>query len=177
MLLAALALAVSLAQEIVLPVQDAPAGTASMAAPTPPPLPAPPPVADADVREFIAIAARKHAGRQALGGIGPADKLLVISRDSRDIPEILGSAGIGERQQLMQPPEGAVAVVRFRQNRDPILPGPSRLDLEYAEKYKLPLFIIGEWNRAIPMWEVAWLGHRVQYRSIGDVGEIGPWHD
>lgn len=153
-------------------------GTDSRVAPSILALPAPPPsVADADVREFIAVAARKHAGREAMGGIGPTDKLLVISRSSRDFPEILGSAGIGQRQQLMPPPEGAVALVRFRQNRDPILPGPSRLDLEYAAQYKLPLFVIGEWSRAIPMWEVAWLGSRVQYRSIGDVGEIGPWRD
>lgn len=144
------------------------------------PLPAPdtpPSIADADVREFIAIAARKEAGRSAIGGIGPADKILVIARGRGNFPEISGSAGLSQRQILMPPPEGAVAMVRFRQHRDPVLPGPSRQDLEYAAQHKVPLFVIGEWNRAIPMWEVAWVGGQVQYRTIGDVGEIGPWRD
>jgi hypothetical protein len=146
--------------------------------PAAPALPATPPsVADADVREFIAVAARKQAGKAAYGSLGPADKLMVIARGRGDFPEVLGSAGILARQQLMQPPESSVALVRFRRAKDPVMPGPSKLDMDYVAAHKLPLFIVGEWNRAIPMWEVAWTGHHVQYRSIGDVGEIGPWHD
>lgn len=137
----------------------------------------PPSVADADIREYVAIIARKEAGKQSFGGIGPADKLIVIARSRTDFPEVLGSAGIPQRQQLMPPPEGSVALVRFRQSRDPVLPGPSKADLDYAQTHKLPLFVIGEWSRALPMWEVAWTGSRVEYRSIGDTGEIGPWQD
>ena len=37
--------------------------------------------------------------------------------------------------------------------------------------------VIGEWSRPAPMWEVAWTGNGVQYRTIGEVGEIGPWRD
>lgn len=148
---------------------------------TPPAAPALPPppssVADAEVREFIAIVARKQAGRPAMGSIGPADKILVIGMGRANVPEILGSAGLPQRQQLIAPPQEAVALVRFRQSRDPVMPGPSRHDLDYAARYKLPLFVIGEWSRNLPMWEVAWTGSGVQYRSIGDVGEIGPWHD
>lgn len=146
--------------------------------PATPALPAPPPsVADGEVREFIAIVARKQAGRPAMGGLGPADKIMVIGLGRANVPEILGSAGLPQRQQLMAPPQQAVALVRFRQSRDPVMPGPSRHDLDYAAQYQLPLFVIGEWSRNLPMWEVAWTGSRVQYRSIGDVGEIGPWHD
>lgn len=137
----------------------------------------PPSVADSEVREFIAIVARKQAGKPAMGSIGPADKIMVIGMGRGDFPDVLGSAGLPQRQQLIAPPAEAVALVRFRHSRDPVMPGPSRHDLDYVAQYKLPLFVIGEWSRALPMWEVAWTGHQVQYRSIGDVGEIGPWRD
>jgi hypothetical protein len=138
---------------------------------------APSPVADSDVREFIAVAARKQVGKPAYGGIGPVDKLMVIARGRGDFPEVMGSAGVPERQQLMPPPDGSVAMVRFRQSRDAVRPGPAAQDMDYVAAHKIPLFVIGEWNRSAPMWEVAWTGQHVQYRSIGDVGEIGPWHD
>lgn len=152
--------------------------TLDLAMPMPPTPPiAPPSVADSDVREFIAVAARKQVGKRAFGGIGPVDKLMVIARGRADFPEVIGSAGVPERQQLMPPPEGSVALVRFRQSRDAVRPGPTAQDIAYVAAHKLPLFVIGEWTRAAPMWEVAWTGAHVQYRSIGDVGEIGPWHD
>lgn len=143
---------------------------------TPTPAPSPPSIADSDVREFIAIAARKEAGRPAYGSIGPVDKVMVIARGRGEFPEVMASAGVPQRQPLMDPPQGAVAMIRFRQSRDPVMPGPSRQDLDYVAAHKLPLFVIGEWSRSLPMWEVVWSDHQVQYRSIGDVGEIGPWH-
>ena len=100
-----------------------------------------------------------------------------MARGRGDIPEVMGSAAILSRDALVPPPGGSVAMVRFRQRRDPVVPGPSQQDLDYVAAHKLPLFLIGEWSRAIPMWEIAWTGERAQYRSIGDVGEIGPWHD
>jgi hypothetical protein len=160
----------NLAPPVIMAAPAAPISTAPM--PTPPPS-----VAESEVREFIAIVARKQAGRPAIGSIGPADKIMVIGLGRANVPEILGSAGLPQRQQLIAPPQEAVALVRFRQSRDPVMPGPSRHDLDYAARYKLPLFVIGEWSRNLPMWEVAWTGSRVQYRQIGDVGEIGPWHD
>jgi hypothetical protein len=39
------------------------------------------------------------------------------------------------------------------------------------------LFVIGEWARPAPMWEVAWVDDGVRFRTIGEVGEIGPWQD
>lgn len=176
--------AVPLAPDMPVPDQPTPQAapeqiTPDLAAPQPPePEPdAPPSVADSDVREFIAVAARKQVGKPAYGGIGPVDKLMVIARGRGDFPEVLGSAGVPQRQQLSPPPDGSVALVRFRQSRDAVRPGPSAQDLDYVATHKLPLFVIGEWSRSIPMWEVAWTGQQVQYRSIGDVGEIGPWHD
>lgn len=147
------------------------------AAPAPTLPAAPPSVADSDVREFVAIAARKEAGKPAYGSLGPADKLIIVARGRGDIPEVMASAAILSRDPVMPPPAGSVAIVRFRQSRDPVVPGPSQQDLDYAAAHKLPLFLIGEWSRAIPMWEIAWTGERAQYRMIGDVGEIGPWHD
>lgn len=156
------------------PTMDLPLPNLSSVPDTPP---APPPIADSDVREFIAIAARKQVGKAASGGIGPVDKVMAIARGRADFPEVMASAGVPERQQLIPPPDGSVAMVRFRQSRDAVRPGPTAQDMDYVARHKLPLFVIGEWTRTAPMWEVAWTGERVEYRSIGDVGEIGPWHN
>jgi len=49
--------------------------------------------------------------------------------------------------------------------------------MAFVAANKLPLFVIGEWARPAPMWEVAWVDDAVRYRNIGEVGEIGPWQD
>ena len=44
------------------------------------------PIADADIREYIAVAGRKVAGRPVSGPIATADKLLLIARDDKGFP-------------------------------------------------------------------------------------------
>jgi hypothetical protein len=56
-------------------------------------------------------------------------------------------------------------------------PYPTADDLAFVVANRLPLFVIGEWARPAPMWEVAWVDGAVRYRTIGDIGEIGPWQD
>jgi len=149
----------------------------------PAPAPAPPttaalaPIADTDVREFVAIAARKVAGRPVGGPIASADKVLLIARDDKGFPVIAISTGFPARQSLPAPPPNIVAVVRLRQRYDTPVPGPSASDLAFVTAHRVPLFVIGEWLRPAPMWEVAWVDDAVRFRSIGDVGEIGPWQD
>ena len=63
------------------------------------------------------------------------------------------------------------------QRPETIVPGPTPDDLAFVASNKLPLFVIGEWARPAPMWEVAWIDDAVRYRNIGEVGEIGPWQD
>ena len=147
------------------------------AAPAPAAVAAVAPIADTDLREFVAIAGRKVAGRPVGGPIATADKVLLIGRDDKGFPLVAASIGFPTRQSLPAPPHGTLAVVRLRQRYETPVPGPSSHDLAFAAANRLPLFVIGEWARPAPMWEVAWVDDAVRYRTIGDVGEIGPWQD
>lgn len=138
---------------------------------------APSSVADTDLREFAAIAGRKVVGRPVGGPYATADKVLLIARDDKGFPVIAASTGFPSRQSLPAPPPGTLAIVRLHQRSETIVPGPTPDDLAFAAANKLPLFVIGEWARPAPMWEVAWVDDAVRYRSVGDVGEIGPWQD
>lgn len=137
----------------------------------------PSPIADTDLREFAAIAGRKVVGRAVGGPFVNADKVLLIARDDKGFPAIAASTGFSARQSLPPPPQGTLAVVRLHQRSETIVPGPTPDDLAFAAANKLPLFVIGEWTRPAPMWEVAWVDDAVRYRTVGEVGEIGPWQD
>lgn len=149
------------------PVVAAPAAATSAASP----------VADTDLREFAAIAGRKVVGRAVGGPYATADKVLLIARDEKGFPVIAASIGFPARQSLPPPPPTTLAVVRLHQRSETIVPGPTPDDLAFVAANKLPLFVIGEWARPAPMWEVAWVDDAVRYRAVGDVGEIGPWQD
>lgn len=144
------------------------ASTAILAAPA---------IPEDDVRLFAAIAGRKVAGRPVSGPYPTADKILLLSRDDRGNPEIGASLAMSSRQSLPPPPQGTLAVVRLHQRSETTVPGPTPDDLAFVAANKLPLFVIGEWARPAPMWEVAWVDKAVRYRPVGDVGEIGPWRD
>ncbi len=135
------------------------------------------PVADTDLREFAAIAGRKVAGRPVGGPIATADKVLLIGRDDKGFPMIAVSVGFPARQSLPTPPQGTLAVVRLHQRSETTVPGPTADDLAFVAANRMPLFVVGEWARPAPMWEVAWVDDAVRYRIIGEVGEIGPWRD
>lgn len=138
---------------------------------------APAPIADTDLREFAAIAGRKVVGR-AVGGPYPnADKVLLIARDDKGYPVIAASIGFPVRQSLPPPPATTLAVIRIHQRYETTIPGPTADDIAFVAANKLPLFVIGEWARPAPMWEVAWIDDAVRFRTIGEVGEIGPWQD
>lgn len=137
----------------------------------------PSPLADNDLREFAAIAGRKVVGRPVGGPYATADKVLLIARDDKGFPAIAASIGFPTRQSLPAPPPTTLAVVRLHQRSETIVPGPTADDLAFVAANKLPLFVIGEWARPAPMWEVAWVDDAVRYRTVGEVGEIGPWQE
>ncbi|KGB55737.1 hypothetical protein FG91_01121 [Sphingopyxis sp. LC81] len=137
----------------------------------------PSPVADTDLREFAAIAGRKVVGRAVGGPYANADKVLLIARDDKGYPAVTASMGFPVRQSLPAPPATTLAVIRIHQRYETTIPGPTPDDLAFVAANKLPLFVIGEWARPAPMWEVAWIDDAVRYRAVGDVGEIGPWQD
>lgn len=154
-----------------------PVGAPSQAAAAKADSPRPVPIADTDLREFAAIAGRKVAGRPVGGPYPTADKVLLIRRDDKGYPVVAASLGFPVRQSLPAPPDGTLAVVRLHQRSETIVPGPTADDLAFVAANKLPLFVIGEWARPTPMWEVAWIDDAVRFRTIGEVGEIGPWRD
>ena len=57
-------------------------------------------VAEADLREFAAIAGRKVVGRPVGGPWPTADKVLLIARDDKGYPVIAASLGFPVRQAL-----------------------------------------------------------------------------
>ncbi|HEX2814267.1 MAG TPA: hypothetical protein VHO04_16430 [Sphingopyxis sp.] len=138
---------------------------------------APPAIADDDIREYAAVAGRKVAGRPVGGPYATADKLLLLGRDGKGYPVVAASLGFPARQSLPAPPGGTLAVVRLHQKSETVVPGPTADDLAFVAANKLPLFVIGEWARPAPMWEVAWVDDDVRFRMIGEVGEIGPWQE
>ena len=154
-----------------------PVGAPSQAAAAKADSPRPVPIADTDLREFAAIAGRKVAGRPVGGPWPTADKVLLIARDDKGYPVVAASLGFPVRQSLPAPPDGTLAVVRLHQRSETVVPGPTADDLAFVAANKLPLFVIGEWARPAPMWEVAWVDDAVRFRTIGEVGEIGPWRD
>src|SRR3546814_19079458 len=85
--------------------------------------------------------------------------------------------GCPSRQSLPAPPADTLAVVRLHQRSETVVPGPTADDLAFVKANQLPLFVIGEWARPAPLWEVAWVDGAVRFRKIGEVGEIGPWRD
>src|SRR3546814_2171013 len=66
------------------------------------------------------------------------------------------------RDSLPPPPAGTLAVVRLHQTPGPVVPGPTDDDRAFVTTSKLPLFVIGEWARPAPMWELAWLDGAVR---------------
>ncbi|OHD08815.1 hypothetical protein [Sphingopyxis sp. RIFCSPHIGHO2_12_FULL_65_19] len=134
-------------------------------------------IADTDLREFAAIAGRKVVGRPVGGPYPNADKVLLIARDDKGYPAIAASIGFPVRQSLPPPPATTLAVIRIHQRYETTIPGPTPDDIAFVAANKLPLFVIGEWARPAPMWEVAWIDDAVRFRTIGEVGEIGPWQD
>ncbi|SEH19639.1 hypothetical protein SAMN05428974_3553 [Sphingopyxis sp. YR583] len=153
-----------------------PVGTPAESAPVSAPA-RPSPIADADIREFAAIAGRKVVGRAVGGPYANADKVLLLARDDKGYPVVATSIGFPVRQSLPAPPSTTLAVIRIHQRYETTIPGPTPDDLAFVAANKLPLFVIGEWARPAPMWEVAWVDDAVRYRIIGEVGEIGPWQD
>lgn len=136
-----------------------------------------PAIADEDMRLFAALNGRKVAGRPVGGPYPTADKILLLTRDRNGHPDIGGSLAMPVRQPLPAPPTDTIAIVRLHQRSETVVPGPTADDLAFVAANRIPLFVIGEWARPAPMWEVAWQGDAVRYRVIGDVGEIGPWQD
>jgi hypothetical protein len=136
-----------------------------------------PALADTDLREYAAIAGRKVAGRPVGGPYPTADKLLLLARDDKGYPVVAASFGFPARESLPPPPAGTLAVVRLHQRSTTTVPGPTEDDLAFVAANRLPLFVIGEWARPAPMWEIAWINDAVHFRAVGEVGEIGPWQN
>lgn len=145
----------------------------------PDPLPAAPvtTVPAEDLREMAAIVGRQMVGRPVDGPFASVDKLLLLARDGKGEPVVRSSFALPSRRALGSPPPGTLAVIRLHPEMLTVVPGPSADDLAFVAANKLPLYVVGEWVRPAPVWEVALVGGSVRYRAIGEVGEIGPWQE
>ncbi len=134
-------------------------------------------VPDDDMRIMAALTGRKMVGRPVNGPYASADKLLLIARNDKGEPIIAGSLAIPSRQSLPAPPQDTLAIIRLHPTSETVVPGPTADDFAFVAANKVPLYVIGEWARPAPMWEVVFLDAKVRFRRIGEVGEIGPWQD
>jgi hypothetical protein len=136
-----------------------------------------PAVPDDDMRIMAALTGRKMVGRPVSGPFPTADKLLILTRNENGTPTIGASFALSTRQSLNAPPADTLAIIRMHPTSETIIPGPTADDLAFVATHKIPLYVIGEWARPAPMWELAFVDDKVRYRTIGEVGEIGPWRD
>lgn len=130
-----------------------------------------------DMRIMAALTGRKMAGRPVNGPYATADKLLLLARNSNGEPIVATSLAFPARQSLPAPPQGTLAIIRLHQTSETVVPGPTADDIAFVAANKVPLYVIGEWARPAPMWEVVFLDKKVRFRTIGEIGEIGPWRD
>lgn len=134
-------------------------------------------IPDDDIRRAAAIVGRRTAG-QAVGAPGRAvDKLLTLGRNDKGDPAVIGMAVIPTRSEAPRVPPGSFALLRTRARPDAVVPGPHAADFAWVAATGTPLYVVGEWARPAPVWEIVRLDGAVQYRTIGEVGETGPWLD
>ncbi|MEY4271083.1 MAG: hypothetical protein RLZZ58_2299 [Pseudomonadota bacterium] len=134
-------------------------------------------VPDDDIRQLAAIVGRSMAGQRVGGGNQNVDKLLFLGRDESGQPVVTGIMVLTSRQS---PPTGDPAVlafVRTQKTKGRPVPGPSAADLAFVAGNGIALYVVGEWARPAPVWEIARVDGAVRFRPIGELGEIGPWQD
>lgn len=130
-----------------------------------------------DLRTAAAIIGRDMAGRPVGTRHAGADKVLLLTYDSKGEIVVRASFALPLSRTLPPPPVEVLAIVRLHQEMRSVVPGPTADDLAFVARYRTPLYVVGEWARPAPVWEVAMLGDMVRYRTVGEAGEIGPWLD
>jgi hypothetical protein len=123
-----------------------------------------PPAMVKSAREFGDITLRMKVGSATDKVVylsGPAEGLRV------SLIEVMPSADNGDGKN----PE-ATAIVRTRSQR---VDHPTTRDRLFAEQRGVSVFIIGEWARPAPMWEIGRQGGAMVFRTVDKDGIAGAW--
>ena len=112
---------------------------------------------------------------QLIGGGERADKVLVFGRSDGElvVPE---SRALTLGGEWIEPPAGAVAIMRTRASTAGGNAAPEPADIAYVERTGARVIIVGEWAEPPVIWEVARDSAGVRYREIDAEGSAGPWH-
>lgn len=115
-------------------------------------------------REFGDITLRLQVG-------STSDKVVYLSGTDNDLRvsliEVMPSAdnGTGEKSD-------AGAIIRTRSQR---VDHPTAGDRLFAEQRGVSTFIIGEWAKPAPMWEIGRQGGAMVFRTVDKDGIAGAW--
>jgi hypothetical protein len=107
---------------------------------------------------------------QRVNGGAAADKVVYLGRRGA-IYVVTSIAALAPGGEGVDPPAGAVAVLRTRAATPGGNAAPDPADLALARRTGLPIFIVGEWRTPPMIWQVA----AGRYREIDGEGRAGPW--
>ncbi len=122
------------------------------------------------MRQFADIT----GGQQTRGG-QVMDKVLAFGRNAAGDIVVTAMLVLPPGAEWVEPPPGAVAVMRTRTSTPNNNSAPDPADLAYAQSTGVRLFIVGEWVRPPVIWEVARQGGQARTREINAQGAAGPW--
>lgn len=122
-----------------------------------------------ELRRFADIT----AGQQT-GSATPVDKLIRFER--RDGHLVVTAIAVAPPDEWPDLRTGEIALMRTRTAGGIGNLLPPNDDFDYVQRSGRHLFIVGEWTRPAPMWEIIREGDAsIRFRSIGADGAPGPW--
>ncbi len=127
---------------------------------------------DRDLLRTIRSFGNGTAG-QSVGGGTPADKVIVLGRQSGQI--VVTATGGALPEQWPEAAAGTFAILRTRAATPAGNSAPAPADIAYVRRTGLRVFIVGEWARPPVIWEVARQRSQVRIRAIDAEARPGPW--
>lgn len=122
-----------------------------------------------DMRRFADITAGQRTGSAT-----PVDKLLRFDR--RDGHIIVTTIAVTPPGEWLDLPEGGLALMRTRAAGGDGNRLPPDADFDFVRRTGRRLFIVGEWTRPAPMWEIIReTDGGIRFRAVGADGAPGPW--
>jgi hypothetical protein len=107
---------------------------------------------------------------QRINGGAAADKVVYLARRGASYV-VTSIAALAPGGEGVDPPAGAVAILRTRAATPGGNAAPDPADLAAAARTGLPIFVVGEWRTPPMIWEVV----AGRYREIDAEGRAGPW--
>ena len=111
---------------------------------------------------------------QRIGGGQIADKIVYLGRrDGRIV--VTSVAALVPGGDWVDPPPGAIAVLRTRASAPGDNEAPDPADLAFVRRTGLRAFIVGEWAAPPAIREIARQDGQARMREISPRGVAGPW--